>query len=182
MNTTQKTRKVTLFDNYNGYDYEEIKQYLIDLHIEDNRDNMTWINYNPTDEDILEEANWQEKTDWDELESELENYFNNNHTLIVSSDSDWINGTILDSIEDFSDLVCDYDYIVMYDEDGILHLNYAKHNSRFAYTELKLLTNKGKEYLEKHDKNDLSKEEIKTLLSKTYSKKPDYAYTEYGCK
>lgn len=181
MNTTKKTRKVILFDNYNGYDYEEIKQYLIDLHIENNKDNMTWINYQPTDENIYEYADFSQDMDWQDLESELKNYFTN-HTLIVSTDSDWINGTILDSIEDLCELVCDCDYIEMYDEDGILHLNYAKNNSGFAYTELKLLTNKGKEYLERHNKEDLSKQEIKTLLSKTYSKKPSYARTEYGCK
>ena len=178
---TNNTKKVTLFDNYNGYSYEEIKQYLINLHIENNKDNMTWINYQPTDEDIYEYTDFSQDMDWQDLESELKNYLTN-HTLIVSSDSDWINGTILDSIEDLCELVCDCDYIEMYDEDGILHLNYAKHNSGFAYTELKLLTNKGKEYLERHNKEDLSKQEIKTLLSKTYSKKPNYAHTEYGCK
>ena len=176
MNTT---KKVTIFDNYNGYGFEEIKQAMIEENIQENENNLTWINYEPNENDVIDYSIFLQDIDWKYLEDELDKYLTHN-TLIVATNNDWINGTVLNSVEDFCELINDCDYVVMYDDNGSLHLNFARHNSGFCYTELKLLTNKGKKYLKNHNL-DLNDKEIKTLLSKTYSKKPNYAKIQYGC-
>lgn len=186
MNTNTTKNKTIIFDNYNGYDYNTVKEHLIDLHIENNEDNMTWINYNPTDEEIYEEADWLQTVDFSDFRDELD-IFLKDKTLIVACDNENNDehGKIIETVNDFEDLVCDCDYITIVDNKGVLEVNFAKHNSGFCYTTLKLLNDKGVDYINDHKYDgsyDLTEDDIKKLLSSYYSTKPRFAEIAYGVK
>lgn len=169
-----KNKTITFFDNYNNYDYDQIKELLIEENIEENKNNLTWINYNPTDEQIEEYSYFLQDVDFGDIK-ELFNKYLKEHTLIVScSNNSCINGYIIEDVSDFLKLIEEAYYIVIKEENNNLILNYSIYNSSFSYTELKELNKKGLDLINNNRYQKefyLEDKDIKKLLSNQYSKK-----------
>ena len=172
-----KNKTITFFDNYNNYDYDQIKELLIEENIDENRNNLTWINYNPTDEQIEDYSIFLQEVDFRDIEELFSKYLKE-HTLIVSSSDSSINGYIIEDVSDFLRLTREAYYIIIKEENNRLILNYSIYNSSFSYTELKELNKKGLDLI-----NDnrylkefyLEDNDIKKLLSSKCSKKANFS-------
>lgn len=173
-----KNKTITFFDNYNNYDYDQIKELLIEENIDENKNNLTWINYNPTDEKIEEYSSFLQEIDFKEIEELFTKYLKE-HTLIVSSSDSSINGYIIEDVSDFLNLIREAFYIVIKEENNKLILNYSIYHSPFSYTELKELNKKGLDLINSNrylkefylEDNDIKNYYLASVVKKPTSQK-----------
>ena len=165
--------KFIIFDNYNNYDHDLIKEYLIEDYTEENEDNLTWINYNPSEEDIQEYASDLERTDWNNTLFNFKEYFNKDMVLITSN-SRYFSGFLMTSIDDLLKFIEDCDLVAIREEDDCLYLDFHSSNNLFSNTvELKALNKKGLNILKKYNNDiyDIPEKDIRKLITDNYSEK-----------
>ena len=132
--------KAILFDNYDGYDFEEIKSDLSEMYPDKEiTDVMVWDNIN-----LLEDIYYKD------MEMELENIFGNNKIIALGTCGTWRgNHSAAKIFNDFQHALrtCtkDCDYIkVEYDKRHI-YVTATHHDGTNSF-ELKILTEKGEMY------------------------------------
>lgn len=117
-------RNYVLFDNYEGYDYEEYESYevIVDLQAED----------------------------WDNMKRELDDDFGNSQLLVVGTVGLW-NGNFAagklckDVDEIFTGVLTDCDYRKVWYENGHLYIRGSHHDGTNEY-EIKKVTDRGLDY------------------------------------
>ena len=176
-------KKRIIFDNYASwetYPDKELKEMAIEC---------GWID---EDEEITDEMLWQwrdeEMEDWWETEKQgLIDYFGSETVGFFGEIGRWNGVYKAGQIGDFYDLFCkavkDCAYWKFYDENGHLYLTCSHHDGTNCF-EIKVLTKKGREYLNNwlYSFSDRKEEYVHDQIFKRYSKLPRFAEKVYGCK
>ena len=170
-----------IFDNYNTeeqYTDNDIKEMAIDCEWIDNADDIT--------DSMIEE--WrQEQIDieWEAVKAELDNLFDNKTVMFVGTVGRW-NGTYAGGkVGDFWDLfnkaMTDCWYLTLEDIKGHLYLTCSHHDGTNKF-EIKVLTDKGKQYYEnwEYSTDARTEQDCHRQIAKRYSLLPRYAKTVYG--
>ena len=174
-----------LFDNYYDSDREdECRQYLFDEHNEDGE----WESLDGIpDDEVWGELSFQEETNWGYFKNELEHFLEGSSWLIYGSCGLWTGrhaaGKVVNTLSEMSTAWNSCDYIKFTDDDGHLFLKCSHHDGTNCF-EIKRITNKGLQFLEAHDWDDMPLKEMheKIFNSNFYSALPRFAEKVYGCK
>lgn len=174
-----KPKKRVLYSNYE-LDYDDAKQWLIDQHLEIYPEDENW---EPTDNDIWEELNFQDQINWDEFECELKNFMDGHYFILQGTIGTWLGtkegGFVFDTVNELYKAWSDCDYLEFYDENGHLYIRCSHHDGNNHY-EIKMLTRKGYEYAYG---NLLDRRTLHNRLMKSpYSVLPNFAHKVYGYK
>lgn len=174
----------TIYNNYNlweTYSDKDIREWLIDGGYEEDE---------ITDEMIWTERYMQDKTDWENAQYELKDFFlnNGNKWMIFGEVGRWNGirkaGTLFDTFDDFFYKAAkDCHSIHFYDENGHLYLTCSHHDGTCHY-EIKEVTNKGIQYLENWEDNwndKRSESYVHTQIFNRYSRLPRFAEKVFGC-
>lgn len=165
--------KYVFFDNYEGYDFDEFKQNLIDNGIE-----------NPSDDTVYEQIRFYQQTDFEYMINEVNSILPQN-LLMYGYCGTWrgkfLGGKIFENCYDFCQVLnyiskdCDYFRIGINEENNLFIK--CTHHDGTNYVELKGLNDKAIKF---HDEwcyewkhNNLSEKEVHEKLwnSTYYSKK-----------
>lgn len=145
------------------------------------------------DEDFSEDVMWDCIYDLldDEFNfafSDLKSHFKNKVIAFGSIgrwDGVYDGGKVFDDFESaYWQMVKDCDYVKIYDENGHLFVHCSHHDGSCTF-EIKELTTKGEEYLDRWEWNfndKRSERECHNQIVKHYSKIPNFAHKVYGCK
>lgn len=129
-------RNYVLFNNYEGYDFDEYK--------------MEGIREDISDELIWFEIDDAQGEDWDNMKRQLEDDFDDSQVLVVGTTGLWNGnfsaGKLCKSIEDALDKAfVDCEYKKVWYEKGHLYLEGTHHDGTNTY-EVKKVTDKGLDY------------------------------------
>lgn len=174
----------TVYDNYDLFTDEamqETKDFLLE----------SGYDLDEIDEDMLiNSINLNDADNWECTKSELERFFGDKYKCILFGtvgrwDGTFAAGTIFDG-DDFIDTIYkglkDCDYISITDENGHLYISGTHHDGTVSY-EVKILTNKGIEYLENWEYNwddKRTEQYVHNQIVKRYSVLPHFAAKVYG--
>lgn len=168
-----------IFDNYNRY-FDEWKQKYLEEFPE----------YEDISDDSLINIFWDEESmEWEDAKIQLDNFFDNAKLLLTGNIGRW-NGVssgfdtfdTLDSLLDFA--LEDCAYFKIWDENGHLYVCGSHHDGTVSY-EIKILTDKGKDYLEnwEYSWNDKrTNTDVHKALIERYSRLPNFCHKIWGCK
>lgn len=182
MNKIAKER--IIYDNYN------LETMYPDDELKSEARECGWVD---EDEEITNDMLWnwryeESQADWECAFEELKKFFESETVGFFGSVGRWDGIYKAGKIGDFEQLfwraIEDCDYFKFYDENGHLYLTCSHHDGT-CHFEIKILTDKGREYLEnwEDDWNDKRKEEyVHDQIFKRYSKLPRFAEKVYGCK
>lgn len=183
-NRMAKTR--TIYDNYSlweKYPDEELKEMAVEC---------GWIDEEEKDE-VTDNTLWdwryhEDEIDWDAEKENLTSFFENKTVGFFGEVGLWHGTYKAGRIGEFWDLfnkaIKDCDYINIYDENGRMYLTCSHHDGTNHF-EIKVITDEGKEYLERweDDWDDKRTEQyVHNQIYKRYSKIPEFAHKVYGCK
>lgn len=179
--------KNIIFSNYYDSDREKAtREFLLEERGEDNG----WESIDDIpDSEVWEEMNFSEEIEWEDAKSELKNFFEDKEILVIGTVGRW-NGTYsagkVISYNELHKCWSDCDYVEIYDEDGHMHIN-ASHHDGNNHFEVKILTEKGRDYYSRWNENwndSRSEQEIHTKLAENskYTHIPHFAREVYGCK
>lgn len=161
--TAKKVKSIVLFDNYNGYDFEDMKKSLAECNecdIKSITDNEVWDAISEEEDEMYSNAKW-----------ELKSIFGDNEKVIVCGSCGTWRGkfdamNIFDNIEKaLYACVKDCDYIKIEVEGRKVKVK-SSHHDGTNYFEIKKVTDKGKRlydnwnYQDSPCNNDLSEYEI----------------------
>lgn len=179
--------KNIIFSNYYDSDREKAtREFLLEEYGKDN--GWETIDDIP-DSEVFEEMNFIESEEWENVKSELENFFEDEEILVIGTVGRW-NGTYsagkVISYDELHKCWSDCYYVEIYDEDGHMHIN-ASHHDGNNHFEVKILTEKGRDYYSRWNENwndSRSEQEIHTKLAESsrYTHIPHFAREVYGCK
>ena len=158
-----------LYDNYDGYSYEDAKRDCIERHIEDYPNDIDYI---PTDTEIGDEINFVDQITWENTEQELRRIFDSGDTFIMQGSCGTWSGRLVAGgvINNFNELCrawnnCDYLKIYV-DRYGRFNIE-SSHHDGTNYFIVKQLNDKGLNYYDKHGSNIYSDRQ---LFTSKYSK------------
>ena len=180
---TKIAKERVIYDNYylwEKYPDEEIVEY--------SKANG-WMD---EDEELTDIEMWNiryewDRLDWDDAWYELRKYFQGKTVGFFGEVGLWHGVYKAGKIGDFENLwykaIKDCDYIKVYDENGHLYLTCSHHDGT-CHFEIKEITPKGREYLDRWEWGDDNRTEEYThnQIYKRYSKLPRYAEKVMGCK
>lgn len=179
----RQPKKRIIYDNYDLWnDYaDDAREYLIDEGFVEKGDE-------PNENDIWSEIYEIDRITWDEEKPQLEEFFNGNDWILMGYSELWYGkrraGTVFSDFNKMLDTALkDCDYLSIYDENGHLYLKCSHHDGTNLY-EIKQMTNKGKEYLERweYSFDKRTEEQCHEQIWKRYSRLPNFANKVYGCK
>jgi len=181
MSKTQKNTEVVIFDNYDGYDWDDAKQYCIDRHLEDYPEDKDW---EPSNEEISQEIYDCNEIAWEEEASNLKKFFNDGSIFIlVGSAGLWDGrhrgGFVVKNYNDLSKAWGNVDAMKIFDDKGVFNIHGYHHDGTNCW-EVKKLTKRGVAYFDRHEYDDPQTLHEK-LWSKGYSVNLHYAKKVYGC-
>lgn len=166
-----------IFDNYDcSEEYEEARQYLID---EGNEE--------PSDSEIWDELYFQNEMQWYDTKEELDKFFDGKTVGFFGAIGRWNGvfraGKIGEFWKLYYEATRDCDYIKISDENGKLFLRCSHHDGT-NFFEIKEITNKGYDYLERweYGTDDRAESEVHEQIYKRYSHNPNFAHKVYGCR
>lgn len=175
--------KNVIFSNYYDEKREECaREFLFETLGEENG----WESAEDIPENqVWDEMNFNEEVEFDDAMSELKHFFEDKTLVVTGTVGTWRGtfdgGKVMD-IKNISDCWSSCDYIEIYDDGGHLHINCSHHDGNNHF-EVKVLTEKGKEYYNNHYYNRTDREMCTTLFgSSKYSHIPHFAREVYGCK
>lgn len=180
--------KNIIFSNYYDSDREKATREFL---LEDRGEDNDWKTIDDIpDSEVWDEMNFSEEIEWEDITSELENFFEDKEILVIGTVGRW-NGTYsagkVISYDELHKCWSDCDYVEIYDEDGHMHIN-ASHHDGNNHFEVKILTEKGESMWDKYEYDyvwrDLSEREAHKKLWKNsrYTHIPHFAKKVYGCK
>ena len=181
----KEARERIIYDNYYLYETypdEEIIENLIENGID--KDDIT-------DERIWDTRYFWDELDWDNAHYDLKDFFNNTNKkwIIMGTVGLWTGnhkaGIIFKDFDKmFYDATKDCDYIKFYDKNGHFYFECSHHDGT-NYFEIKEITQKGVEYLERWEDNwddKRSEEYVHTQIFNRYSRLPNFVNKVYGSK
>lgn len=132
-------RNYVLFNNYEGYDFDEYKKCMLEEGKEKVLDEYVWFRIG----DVQGE-------DWDNAKRQLEDDFNDSQVLVVGTTGRWDGnfpaGKLCKSIGDaLSEALVNCEYQKVWYEKGHLYLEGTHHDGTNTY-EVKKVTDKGLDY------------------------------------
>lgn len=139
------------------------------------------------DELVYRRVSDNEYWDWDNFKVEFEMFIRKSpYGFILCGDvGTWMGsrkgGCYVHKFDDLYKFWEHCDYIKVYDEGGHLYIE-ASHHDGNNYAELKELTQKGSEYVDKHYWDSNQEVHEKLWNSTYYTRLPHYAHREWGCK
>lgn len=179
--------KNIIFSNYYDSDREKATREFL---LEDRGEDNGWETIDDIpDSEVWEEMSFNEQIDWENVTSELENFFGDEEILVIGTvdrwDGTYAAGKVI-SYDELHKCWAECDYVEIYDEDGHMHIN-ASHHDGNNHFEVKLLTEEGIKYYSRWNENwndSRSEREIHTRLadSSLYTHIPHFAREVYGCK
>lgn len=170
----KKPKKRTLYSNMNA-DFERVKQWM-----EENSDRI------PTDEEVWDEIYELDKMDWEDFTYMFEDFFNNGTFVLQGTIGCWYGtcygGYVFDTFSGLCRCFDSYDYVEIYDMNGHLYVDCSHHDGSNHY-EVRILTERGREYANRHE-YDMEERELHTrLMQKSYySVLPHVAHKVWGHK
>lgn len=181
-NKMPKTR--VIFDNYdlwNKYPDEYLKETALECGWVDNEDEIT--------ERMLSDWRYEEsENDWEIEKERLTDFFNGKTVGFFGEVGLWHGtykaGKIGEFWRLFNNAISDCDYIKLYDENGHMYLTCSHHDGTNHF-EIKVLTGKGIEYIDRWEDNwndKRSEQHCHNQIYEKYSKIPEFAHHVYGCK
>ena len=182
MNKTPKAR--VIYDNYDLWE-----KYPDDTLKEIARE-CGWVD---EDEKITDDMLWnwryeESQIDWESTFEELKAFFESETVGFFGSVGRWDGIYKAGKIGDFEQLfwraIEDCDYFKFYDENGHLYLTCSHHDGT-CHFEIKLVSEKGEEYLDNWENNWNDKRKVGYVYEKIfekYSTLPRFAQKVYGCK
>lgn len=180
MNKLPKERIIyNNYDLWETYTDEDIKEELLDQGYDEE---------DITDNTILERRYSLDECDWDDAKYELTQFFKDKTVGFFGEVGLWHGvykaGKIGDFWSLFNDAITDCAYIKIYDENGHMHLTCSHHDGT-CHFEIKEVTDKGTEYLDRWEHNcgdKRSKQAVYNQIYKRYSKLPNFSHKVYGCR
>ena len=171
----------TIFNNYDGYSYKDAEQYCIERHLEDYPEDTEW---EPSDNEVYEEIESNYEFAWDDVSSELKSFFDDGDTFVLTGTAGtWrgrmAGGAIIHNYNELSKAWANRDYVVIKDTNGKFSID-ATHHDGTDYWEVRKLTKRGLDYLNKHEYDDPEELHSK-LASKGYSVNLHYCKNVWGC-
>ena len=173
----------TIYDNYDlceMYPDDELKATAIEL---------GWIDEDEeiTDEMMMQWRYQEAETDWECEKERLTEFFDGKTVGFFGEVGLWDGVYKAGSTGEFWDLfnkaIKDCDYIRIYDENGHFYLT-ASHHDGTVHFEVKEITDKGTDYLERWEDNwddKRTKQQVHTKLFDRYSRLPRFAEKVFGC-
>lgn len=170
----------TVFNNYNLWD--DYKEDAVEILKENGIEN-------PTEDQIWDEIMFQSNSNWEDEKHELRKFFDDKTCILMGENERWNGkrkaGTIFtDFMEMYYKAMKDCDYVHIYDINGHLYFKCSHHDGTNFY-EIKILTDRGIEYLENWDygpsSDKRSEQYVHEHIFKRYSKLPHFAHNIYGC-
>ena len=170
----------TIFDNYDGYSYEDAKAYCIERHLDEEPDDTEW---EPEDSEIYQEIEDCNNLIWEDTSRELERFFNDGSTYILTGTAGtWrgrlAGGCVINGYNDLTKAWANCDYVKIYDDLGKFFIEASHHDGTNCW-EVKKLTKRGESYLGRHQYDD-DRELHEKLFSKGYSVNLHYAKKVFG--
>lgn len=168
--------KKILFSNYYEADTEnDIRQFLFDEDTEEGWETPEDIPI----ERVMSKKYSQDEFEFDWLKYELNRFIQKNGVFLLQGDiGTWRGamrgGFIFDTFNELTKAWEDCRDIEIYDEDGHLHIRCSHHDGTNRY-EVKELTKKGIEYIERHLYDDKETVHTKVFNSNSLSKLPRFA-------
>lgn len=180
MNQIPKERIIyNNYDLWETYTDEDIKEELIEQGYDEE---------DIADNTILERRYFLDECDWDDVKYELTQFFKDKTVGFFGEVGLWHGvykaGKIGDFWSLFDDAIKDCAYIKIYDENGHMYLTCSHHDGTNHF-EIKEITNKGCDYLEKWEYSwgdKRSEQAVHGQIYKRYSKLPRFAEKVYGLK
>lgn len=170
---TKKVREITLFDNFSGYDFDEVKQDLMECNdLESISDEQVW--------NCISDM---EREDWDNAIDMLKDLCCDNKVIAMGSCGTWRGN--FDAVKMFDNIEkainacvqhCDYIEIKV-NSVGNIAVRAAHHDGTNIF-EIRVVTEKGENYFDKWNYSDtttMTDYQVfeKIFGSKVYSKKVD---------
>lgn len=178
----KKTEQV-IFSNYcdDSFSFNDAKEYCIERHLEDFPEETDW---KPTDSEVWEEIYEQTEICWEDTQYELKKFFNDGSTYILTGSAGLWNGRsrggiIVKNYNTLTRAWANVDSVKIFDEGGVFHI-YGYHHDGTNCWEVKKLTKRGVEYLNRHEYDDPQTLHEK-LWGKGYSVNLHYAKKVFGC-
>lgn len=166
-----------IFDNYSPwetYPDEDIIEQLVE--------NNGYEREDITDDDIYETRNLFMEDDWDIEQENLTNFFKGKTVLFSGAVGRWDGIYRGYDVGEFWKLFYEYTrdcgYWRLYDENGHFYITCSHHDGTCHY-EVRVLTEKGEDYLERCDYNYRRPNGNQVLK---FSNLPRFAEKVYGCK
>lgn len=175
--------KYTFYSNYYS---EEMEKYAVENLLE----NGIYENAEDIPEaDIFEEIAFINDFEWEDIKSEMKNFFEGEILLVCGNVGRWDGVCAAGKVIEYDELYkCwnDCDYIELYEENGHFFIKCSHHDGT-NFFEVKLMTDRGIEYFRKWEDswdNRKSEQEIHTTLwnNSHYTHIPHFARNVYGCK
>ena len=173
-----------IFDNYDLYEQfpdEDLKQIAIECGWVDDENDIT-------NEDLEKWRYEESENNWECEKEMLEDFFAGKKVIFLGKVGLWNGvykaGKIGEFWKLFDDAITDCDYIKLYDENGHFYLTCSHHDGTNHF-EIKVITKKGSDYLERWENNWNDKRSegyCHTQIFNKYSKIPEFAHKVYGCK
>lgn len=176
----------TIYDNYDlweKYPDEDLKEMAVECGWidEEEKDEIT-------DNQLMDWRYQEDETDWECEKENLTSFFKGKTVGFFGDVGLWHGvykaGKVGEFWKLFYDAIKDCDYIRIYDENGHLYLTCSHHDGTNHF-EIKEVSNKGTEYLERWEYNwgdKRSERDVHTQIFKRYSKLPRFAEKVFGCK
>ena len=181
MKRIPKMRKI--YDNYDlseVYPDDELKEIAVECEWVDEADEIT-------DEMLWNWRYEQDEEDWNLEKERISDFFKGKTVGFFGEVGRWDGVYKAGSTGEFWDLfnkaTKDCDYVRIYDENGHFYLT-ASHHDGTVHFEVKEITDKGTDYLERWEDNwgdKRTKQQVHTKLFDHYSRLPRFAEKVYGC-
>ena len=182
MNKLPKER--IIFDNYDlweQYPDDDLKEMAVECEWVDEDDEIT-------DEMLNDWRYEQSEFDWDNAKYELTKFFEGKTVGYFGSVGLWHGvykaGQIGEFWKLFNEAIEDCWYWKFYDENGHMYLTCSHHDGT-CHFEIKEVTDKGTEYLNRWEYNyddKRSEQAVHNQIYKRYSRLPNFAHKVYGCR
>ncbi|MDO5397553.1 MAG: hypothetical protein Q4G33_06460 [bacterium] len=168
---------MTIYNNYySGEVYNNTAELLLEEYGEDNG----WKSVSDIpDTEVYDEMNFQDEFAWAEVSRNMEQFLQSRICLVRGTVGTWMGpedaGKIINSFSELADAWRDCHYISITDERGHLYIEASRHDGTNHF-ELKVLTEAGAEYADRHY-YDMSDRALHDRLWKSskYSRLPRYA-------
>lgn len=166
---------------YNAELFEETKEYLFDEHNDGKWDSIEDV----PDEKVWDEINFMNDITWEDERARLMEFFDSGYFLLQGDVGTWRGnmrgGYVIRGYYDLVKAWNDCDYVKIYDVNGHFYIECSHHDGTNFY-EVKELTDKGYDYIDRHCWDSEEEVHNKVFNSSNYSRLPHFAHKMYGCK
>lgn len=179
-------------DIYNSYTWvndaegKSFEDYTREACFENYGEDEGWETAADVPEERVQEAmSFDLEQQMDDFKANMAKWFDDGKVFVLTgSCGTWHGrsdgGCIVRNIHDFFRIAKDCDYIAITDEAGRLKIRCSHHDGT-NYAEVRMLTDRGKAWLEKHEECDDRRTVCETLFNKPHmSVQPHYAKTWFG--